>query len=700
LPGHHIACCYRAKNSKRLKYGQNNQNAHVGHQRNFYKHKISNITNQSIDSGNYLKVRFGRNLIRCLLDTGASISLVSSAFVDSLNLAVDPLQSNDKTCFYAANGSRMHVVGTINLYFKVSGLTLNHDFYVVDNLADSVLLATDFFMKNNCILDFSKQIISILGDLIRAPLYSNKNKESYARTANSVFIKPYSEAVFPVRCSRPFYGRDVKVEPIPGQQFVKYAVARSIGTVRGGITLCRILNYRPEAIFLPKNSKVATISTVNVEQEFQPWKIPSQSKTPEIQISDEQLEKFAVEYGFTINPELIADQRKELLSLHHKYRDVFAQTVQELKRCPNYELKLTLKPDAKPRYQRQYKLSERDAIECHNQIMEFKNAGLIQPSKNSLYNTAIFLIDKKDKMANNKRVLLDFRHLNANIQNFNLELPQMHDILNSLASSQANYYTTTDLKSSYYQVGLHPDSRHITAFSDPLTRQRYEWCVAPMGLAPSASAAVIAIMECLGSLMAQSYCYCYVDDVCIVAKDWNTHQYRLELLLQTLKENQLSLNPKKSTFAVSKITYLGYEISKDGLKIDKNRVKAIQCLQIPKDKKGLQRILGIFNFMRRYIPNFAKQTYHMRQNLNKDTIFNFDQNCIDEFNHIKDHLSSDQVLKPIDGNKPFYIYSDASYQGIGAGIFQPYEGKLYPVGYVSKSLTPAQRSYTVMEIEI
>ena len=86
--------------------------------------------------------------------------------------------------------------------------------------------------------------------------------------------------------------------------------------------------------------------------------------------------------------------------------------------------------------------------------------------------------------------------------------------------------------------------------------------------------------------------------------------------------------------------------------------------------------------------------------MNKDTIFNFDQNCIDEFNHIKDHLSSDQVLKPIDGNKPFYIYSDASYQGIGAGIFQPYNGKLYPVGYVSKSLTPAQRRYTVMEIEI
>jgi hypothetical protein len=64
-----------------------------------------------------------------------------------------------------------------------------------------------------------------------------------------------------------------------------------------------------------------------------------------------------------------------------------------MRRVKNYELELTLK-DRKPSFQRQYKLSQGDALECRRQITEMAECGVIEQSTNSMYQSAIFTLCK------------------------------------------------------------------------------------------------------------------------------------------------------------------------------------------------------------------------------------------------------------------------------------------------------------------
>jgi hypothetical protein len=67
----------------------------------------------------------------------------------------------------------------------------------------------------------------------------------------------------------------------------------------------------------------------------------------------------------------------------------------------------------------------------------------------------------------------------------------------------------------------------------------------------------------------------------------------------------ISLKPKKSHFAMEEGKILGHIVSLEGIKIDPERVKAIQQIDIPRNKKSIQSFIGKIIFLRRFIPNFA-----------------------------------------------------------------------------------------------
>lgn len=78
----------------------------------------------------------------------------------------------------------------------------------------------------------------------------------------------------------------------------------------------------------------------------------------------EQLNEFANEYSFEIIPDLTSEQRHQLFSLLYKYTTCFAHNLHELQRYKHYELEVNLK-DTRPAFQRQFRLSQSDAMECH-----------------------------------------------------------------------------------------------------------------------------------------------------------------------------------------------------------------------------------------------------------------------------------------------------------------------------------------------
>lgn len=131
------------------------------------------------------------------------------------------------------------------------------------------------------------------------------------------------------------------------------------------------------------------------------------------------------------------------------------------------------------------------------------------------------------------------------------------------------------------------------------------------------------------------------------------------------------------------------------MKPDMDRVKAIQCLENPKNQKELQRILGVLNYLRKFIPNYAEMTKSLRELLKKNLVFEWNQNHTNEFNKIKDVLSTQPVLGNFDSNKAICIQTDASKDGIGCCLLQ----EKRPIYHASRSLTDCEKRYAQCEKE-
>ena len=129
----------------------------------------------------------------------------------------------------------------------------------------------------------------------------------------------------------------------------------------------------------------------------------------------------------------------------------------------------------------------------------------------------------------------------------------------------------------------------------------------------------------------------------------------------------ISLNPKKSHFAMEEGKLLGHIISKIGIKIDPDRVAAIQQIGLPRNKKEIQSFLGKVNFLRRFITNFAEVVKYINNMLKKDNTFQWSKEAKQFFISIKQALSEAPALVTPNFDKDFMIFSFASEHTI-AGV--------------------------------
>ena len=109
-----------------------------------------------------------------------------------------------------------------------------------------------------------------------------------------------------------------------------------------------------------------------------------------------------------------------------------------------------------------------------------------------------------------------------------------------------------------------------------------------------------------------------IDDFLIWEKDDNEHEKRLIQCLEKARKIGSTLNSSKCQFRCDGLTYLRHAISKDGINADANKIRAITEMPIPEDKKAVQRLLGMINYVGKFIPNLAKITKPLRELLKKD----------------------------------------------------------------------------------
>lgn len=95
----------------------------------------------------------------------------------------------------------------------------------------------------------------------------------------------------------------------------------------------------------------------------------------------------------------------------------------------------------------------------------------------------------------------------------------------------------------------------------------------------------------------------YMDDVIVFSRKRLNHLHHLKQIFERCRKYGISLNPNKSIFVVSEGNLIGKIITKSGITVDPNIVKAITQIPHPNDKKVMQSSLVKINFLRKFISN-------------------------------------------------------------------------------------------------
>jgi hypothetical protein len=190
----------------------------------------------------------------------------------------------------------------------------------------------------------------------------------------------------------------------------------------------------------------------------------------------------------------------------------------------------------------------------------------------------------------------------------------------------------------------------------------------------------------------------YQDDLTLFSKDRSDHVSHLKQVFERCRKYGISLNPAKSVLSVDEGKLLGHIISKDGVKIDPERVEAIKRIPLPQTKKALQSFLGQINFVRRFIPNLVETIKPILRLLKKDVKFEWTDEGRKAFKSIKDSIGRSHVLISPDYTKDFQIFSFASEDTIAGVLLQKNdEGQEQPIAFMSKALHSSELNYTIME---
>lgn len=354
--------------------------------------------------------------------------------------------------------------------------------------------------------------------------------------------------------------------------------------------------------------------------------------------------------------------------------------------CFPGELTLKLKPNAVPvsNPARRVPFKLMDRLKSTLDTLESK--GIICKAEPSEWCSNMVVIEKK---CGNLRICIDPQHLNTNLLRDYYTIPTLDQLSSEIGSKK--FYCVFDLKDGFYQVKLDEQSSKLCTFSSPYGL--YKYIRSPFGLSVLPEHFQKLTQNLFGNIPGVKV---YFDDIIVGADTQEELQNIVNKLIQVATLNNVKFNPDKLQYFVPEVSYLGMKFNSLGIKADENRVLAIKNLKAPSNKKELQSILGMINFLRPFIPNLSELIVPFKNLLKKDVIFSWNQIHEGQLNKIKTIICNLSLLSNFDINKPIVVQADASQFAIGCSLLQDDK----PVFFASRCLSKTECEFAQIEKEL
>lgn len=679
--------------------------------------------------------------VNVTVDTATDVSVVSLSWLKShpslRSTTLNPVPPS-AVSLRAANGLPIHVLGFIAFPLTLGGITCTVNALVVPSLGpDSLLLDNNVMSEFGAVLDWDHQTLSFssTGSSIPAvhrvhnrapsndscPSLSDDAQPSVAavhrdaeatpvRLRERVDLKPLHEALVvgfsdqpPQQdCTVVVEPKIVSAEDIAADKglaaFEKIIVARTLATwsATDGSVVVQVANPSSDGVALPVHlclGSVLSVSIVSPDQLHVNAVAHSPTSPSEIHSAKSELEG-PLSKAFE-NTTLTPVQKDDVLTLCARYRPVFSLSMSELGRCTTAEATFPLPTNTRAVDRPPYRSNPRTSGVIEKCVHDMLEWGIIE-KRPSPWGSPVTIVAKKN---GSPRFCVDYRHtLNRHIVRKSWPLPNLETCLDAVGT--AAFISVADILSAFWQLPVDEDHIERTAFVTP--SGKYCFLRMPFGVCNAPWLFQHMMSLTLGHLGPDTGILSYMDDIIVLNSTFETHLASLEQLFAALQAAGLTLKPSKVQFGQKEIEYLGHVISAKGISVSTDRIQAITQLPTPTCIKDLRSVLGMVNFVRRFIKDYAEITAPLVLLTGKDFVLKsrfkkaWSTEQDNAFERIKRVLSSAPVLHFPDFSREFVVHTDASELGAGAFLAQPTpDGKdLEVIAYYSHRFSKSQRHYS------
>ena len=665
--------------------------------------------------------------LRGLLDTGSQVTLMKQSLFDECfspdKLGRDPLVFKLR----AANGLEIPYTSYAVLDFEIEGLQIPGRGVVIvkdEHCTQPLLIGMNvvgacwqalFRGAERCAFS-SRQEHSLWRDAFatcrRVEAVTNADGSLgyvWPVAHQRIRVPARSEVVVWGRTRKGPHGANYEAMIEAVSEETDVGVARSLVTVREGRVPVRLCNPHPYNLYVGRYQKLGKLYPVDAadvrgQQDLSLTMRDDGAVEVALVSAEEDAPVPALPQeiqALTERDDLSETQKGELREMLEKWKEVFAVHDEDFGRTDTVQHRIPT-GDAAPIRERHRPLPPAMYKEMKTLLNDMLDKGVIRES-HSPWAAPIVLVKKKD---GSWRFCVDYRKLNAVTHKDAFPLPRIEETLTSL--TQARWFSTLDLASGYWQVGMDPCDREKTAFTTPLGL--YEFNRMPFGLCNAPATFQRLMQQCLSGQLAESLLV-YLDDIVLYSNNYSSHLQNLDSVFQRLRKHGLKLRLDKCKLLQTEVKFLGHVVDGRGVRPDPDKIAAVQDWRTPTTVREVRAFLGLAGYYRRFVPSFAAVARPLNNLLtgvpndvkSHQCRVEWSPDCQQAFLELKSALTQAPILAYADYNLPFVLYTDASLRGLGAVLAQVQDGRERVIAYASRSLHPAEQNdanYSSFKLEL
>ena len=143
-----------------------------------------------------------------------------------------------------------------------------------------------------------------------------------------------------------------------------------------------------------------------------------------------------------------------------------------------------------------------------------------------------------------------------------------------------------------------------------------EFLVMSFGLT-NAPAVFMDLMNRVFRPYVDQFVVVFIDDILVYSKDRENHDTHLRVLLETLRKEQLYAKLSKCEFLLNEVSFLGYIVSKEGIRVDPKKIEVVVEWKPPRNVTEVRSFLGLVGYYKRFVKGFSMIAAPMTKLLHK-----------------------------------------------------------------------------------